>query len=78
MSRGVAKLARELHVRFVAVADEARYGELKGLLSGSGVEVGAGESALIEAGERPADWVMAAISGAAGLKPALAAVGAVR
>ncbi len=70
----VAKLARELHVRFVAVADEARYGELKDLLSGSGVEVGAGESALIEAGERPADWVMAAISGAAGLKPALAAV----
>ncbi|MFZ5736385.1 MAG: 1-deoxy-D-xylulose-5-phosphate reductoisomerase, partial [Pseudomonadota bacterium] len=32
------------------------------------------ESAVIEAAARPADWVMAAISGAAGLKPALAAV----
>lgn len=70
----VAKLARELNARFVAVADETRYGELKDLLAGSGIEAGAGESALIEAGERPADWVMAAISGAAGLKPAMAAV----
>src|ERR1700732_2037027 len=33
-------------------------------------EFGAG----IEAAARPADWVMAAVSGAAGLKPALAAV----
>jgi 1-deoxy-D-xylulose-5-phosphate reductoisomerase len=37
-------------------------------------ECGAGESAIIEAAARPADWVMAAVSGAAGLKPALAAV----
>lgn len=70
----VAKLARELNVRFVAVADESRYRELKDLLAGSGIAAGAGEAALIEAGERPADWVMAAISGAAGLKPAMAAV----
>ena len=28
---------------------------------------------MIEAAERPADWVMAAVSGAAGLKPTLAA-----
>ena len=33
----------------------------------------AGEAALIEAAERPADWVMAAISGSVGLKPTLAA-----
>jgi 1-deoxy-D-xylulose-5-phosphate reductoisomerase len=38
------------------------------------VEVGAGVSALEEAGARPADWVMAAIVGAAGLEPTMAAV----
>ena len=31
-------------------------------------------SALVEAAQRPADWVMAAISGATGLKPTLAAI----
>ena len=43
-------------------------------LSGSGIEAAAGEDALVEAAQRPADWVMAAISGAVGLKPTLAAV----
>ena len=33
----------------------------------------AGESGLIEAAERPAEWVIGAITGAAGLKPTLAA-----
>ncbi|WP_031337254.1 1-deoxy-D-xylulose-5-phosphate reductoisomerase [Rhodopseudomonas sp. B29] len=71
---GLAKLAREFNARFVAVADPARLGELRAALAGTDIACGAGESALIEAAERPADWVMAAISGAAGLKPALAAV----
>src|SRR3989442_8065744 len=65
--------ARELGARFAAVGDQAAYGELKDALFGSGIEVGAGESALIEAAERPADWVIGAITGAAGLKPTLAA-----
>ena len=56
------------------VADPAAYGELKDALSGTGIEAASGEAALIEAAERPADWVMAAISGAVGLKPTLAAV----
>ena len=43
-------------------------------MSGSGVEAAAGEAALIEAAQRPADWVMGAISGAVGLKPTLAAI----
>jgi len=72
--RGLAKLAREFGASFAAVADPARLSELREALSGSGVECGAGESAVIEAAARPADWVMAAVSGAAGLKPALAAV----
>jgi hypothetical protein len=55
-------------------ADRGRYGELKDLLAGSDVEAAAGESAVLEAAGRPADIVMAAIVGAGGLKPTLAAV----
>jgi 1-deoxy-D-xylulose-5-phosphate reductoisomerase len=72
--QGLAKLAREFNARFAAVADPARLSELREALAGTGIECGAGESAVIEAAARPADWVMAAVSGAAGLKPALAAV----
>jgi 1-deoxy-D-xylulose-5-phosphate reductoisomerase len=70
---GLVKLAKEFNARFVALADESKLGELRDALAGTGIAHGAGESAIIEAAERPADWVMAAISGAAGLKPALAA-----
>src|SRR3984885_2723420 len=69
----LARLARELNARFAAVADETAYGELKSALSGSGIEAAAGPEALVEAAQRPADWVMAAITGAASLKPTLAA-----
>jgi 1-deoxy-D-xylulose-5-phosphate reductoisomerase len=72
--QGLAKLAREFDARYVAVADPARLTELREALAGTRTECGAGESAIIEAAARPADWVMAAVSGAAGLKPALAAV----
>src|SRR3569623_2029923 len=71
----LAKLARELGARFAAIADEAKYAELRDALAGSGIEAGAGESALVEAALRPANWVMAAMSGAAGLRPAMAAAG---
>ena len=54
--------------------DERRYRDLKEALSGEGIEVAAGQDAVIEAAVRPADWVMAAIVGAAGLRPTLAAV----
>src|SRR3989337_3543797 len=37
-------------------------------------DLGAGDSALLEAAQRPADWIMAAISGSTGLRPTLAAV----
>ncbi len=71
---GIVKLAREFNARFVAVADESKGEELRAALAGTGIETGAGEAAVTEAAARPADWVMAAVSGAAGLKPALAAV----
>jgi 1-deoxy-D-xylulose-5-phosphate reductoisomerase len=71
---GVVKLAKEFNARFVAVADESKLDELRAALVGTGIASGAGDSAIVEAAERPADWLMAAVSGAAGLKPALAAV----
>ncbi len=43
-------------------------------LAGTGIETACGPAALVEAAERPADWVMAAIVGAAGLAPTLAAI----
>src|SRR5258707_12825351 len=71
---GLAKLAKEFGARFAAIADPGRLAELKDALAGTRTECGAGESAIIEAASRPADWVMAAVSGAAGLKHSLAAV----
>jgi 1-deoxy-D-xylulose-5-phosphate reductoisomerase len=70
----LVKLAKEFNARFAAIADPDLLKDLQDGLSGTGTECGAGESAIIEAAARPADWVMAAVSGAAGLKPALAAV----
>ncbi|GLR78105.1 1-deoxy-D-xylulose-5-phosphate reductoisomerase [Azospirillum oryzae] len=70
----LAQQARQLNARLAVVADPAAYAELKSLLSGTGIEVAAGSEAVAAAAERPADWVMAAIVGAAGLEPTLAAV----
>ena len=66
--------ARRLRPRQAVIADEKHYATLKEALSDTEVEVGAGHVAVIEAADRPADWVMAAIVGAAGLRPTLAAV----
>ncbi len=71
----LAAQAREMGAELAVTAHEDAYKALKSALSGSGVEVAAGETALQEAGARPADWVMSAIVGAAGLAPGLAALG---
>lgn len=55
-------------------ADETQLDALRSALAGSGVEAAAGQAALIEAGGRPADWVMSAIVGAAGLAPGICAL----
>jgi 1-deoxy-D-xylulose-5-phosphate reductoisomerase len=70
----LADQARRLRPRLVAVADEKAYGPLKEALIGTGIEVAAGAAAVVEAAARPSDWVMAAIVGAAGLQPTLAAI----
>jgi len=69
----LGKLARDLNARFAAVADDSAYQELKDSLSGTGIEAASGDAAVIEAAERPAEWVMAAVSGSVGLEPTLAA-----
>ncbi len=71
----LAEQARRLGARLAVIGDPDRYADLKAALAGSDVEAAAGEVALVEAADRPADWVMAAIVGAAGLRPTLAAVG---
>ncbi len=70
----LAEQALRLKPRKAVVADEGHYAELKAALSGSGIEAAAGLEAVVEAAMLPADWVMAAIVGAAGLQPTLAAV----
>ncbi len=70
----LAKIARDVNARLAVVADPAAYDDLKDALAGSGIEAAAGEDGLLEAAQRPADWLMAAISGAVGLKPTLAAI----
>lgn len=70
----LADQARRLKAKLAVVADETAYLALKEALAGTGIEVAAGAAAVVAAAERPADWVMAAIVGAAGLAPTLAAV----
>ncbi|MBX3429008.1 MAG: 1-deoxy-D-xylulose-5-phosphate reductoisomerase [Hyphomonadaceae bacterium] len=65
---------RRLKPKFAAIADLDLLGDAKTALVGLNVEVGAGPAAIEEAGARPADWVMSAIVGAAGLAPTMAAV----
>jgi 1-deoxy-D-xylulose-5-phosphate reductoisomerase len=71
----LADQARRLRPRLAVVADPARHAVLCEALAGSGIETAAGPAAVVEAALRPAEWVMAAIVGARGLAPTLAAVG---
>ena len=70
----LAELAMKHNAELAVIADELYYEDLRSRLAGTDIEAAAGADALVEAASRPADWVMAAIVGAAGLKPTLAAV----
>jgi 1-deoxy-D-xylulose-5-phosphate reductoisomerase len=65
--------ALKFRPKVVAIADPECYRPLKNALSNTGIEVAAGTQSLVDAAARPADWVMAAIVGAAGLAPTIAA-----
>ncbi len=71
----LAEMARELRAEVAVTAHEELLGDLRARLEGSGIEAAAGPAALIEAASRPADWVLSAIVGAAGLAPGLTALG---
>ncbi|UWQ80832.1 1-deoxy-D-xylulose-5-phosphate reductoisomerase [Leisingera sp. S132] len=73
----IARLAQDaiaLRADVAVTAFEDRLPDLRAALEGSGVEAAAGQAALVEAAARPADWVMSAIVGAAGLAPGLEAL----
>ena len=69
----LAEQARRWKPKLVVTADPTRLNELREALAGTETEVAAGDQAVIEAAARPADWIMAAIVGAAGLRSAWAA-----
>ena len=71
----LAEQARRWRPRLAVIADEARLGDLRDALAGTGTEAAAGQAAIVEAATRPVDWTMAAIVGAAGLRSAWAAAG---
>jgi 1-deoxy-D-xylulose-5-phosphate reductoisomerase len=73
-AKGLAAMARRLSARFAAICEPGMYAELKRELSGSGIEVAAGTEAVVEAARRPADLVLGAIAGAAGVEPTHAAL----
>lgn len=75
--RNVAQLAEDalkFRAELAVVADPALLPDLRDRLAGSGIAAAAGAQALEEAALRPADWVMSAIVGAAGLAPGLRAL----
>ena len=76
--KALARLARNLGAKFAALADPGGYAELKDALAGSGIEPAAGDAAVVEAALRPADIVMGAIAGTAGVPPTFAALSAGR
>ncbi|MEP3917705.1 1-deoxy-D-xylulose-5-phosphate reductoisomerase [Ascidiaceihabitans sp.] len=70
----LAKDARRLNADVAVTADDTQLDHLRDLLAGSGVDAAAGQAALHEAAQRPVDWFMSAIVGAAGLAPSLNAL----
>lgn len=75
--RNVAQLAEDAKRLGAAVAVTAfdeMLEPLREALAGTGIDAQAGQAALLEAASRPADWVMSAIVGAAGLEPGLRAL----
>ena len=71
---GLADAARTTGARHVAIGDAARTGDLEDALAGSGCTVAGGAEAVCEAASMSADWIMAAIVGAAGIRPVMAAI----
>ncbi|SFK05365.1 1-deoxy-D-xylulose-5-phosphate reductoisomerase [Methylocapsa palsarum] len=76
--QALARVARKLGAKFAALADPAGFGDLKDALAGTSIEAAAGADAVVEAALRPADVVIGAIAGSAGVEPTYAALSAGR
>ena len=72
--RLLVEQAQRFMPTFVAIADDRYFAALRDALADLPIEVAAGPDALLEAGRRPAEWVMAGIVGVAGLPPTMEAV----
>lgn len=73
--RLLAEQAREFKPSFVAIADKSCEKDLRDALADTGIKVGAGDEAIVEAVTiNGVDTVLAAIVGAAGLRPAWEAI----
>ncbi len=70
----LAEMAIALRAEVAVTAHDEGLAELRDRLAGSGVQAAAGAQAIAEAADRPADWVMSAIVGAAGLVPGMRAL----
>ncbi|MGC8202461.1 1-deoxy-D-xylulose-5-phosphate reductoisomerase [Aliiroseovarius sp. PTFE2010] len=70
----LARDAIDLNAQAAVTSDPARLEDLRAAVSGHQIDVSAGADALITAAQRPADWVMSAIVGAAGLAPGIEAL----
>jgi 1-deoxy-D-xylulose-5-phosphate reductoisomerase len=73
-ARLLAEQAIALSAEIAVVANPASYPALREALAGTGIDCAAGAEAVVAAASLQADWTMAAITGAAGLAPTLAAV----
>lgn len=75
--RNIEQLARdavELGAKLAVTCDPGLYASLKDRLAGTGIQAAAGDAAVVDAASRPADWIMSAIVGAAGLLPGIEAI----
>jgi len=70
----LAEDAKRFQAEIAVTAFDEALPELRDLLVGTGIEAAAGPQAILEAADRPADWIMSAIVGAAGLEPSLKAL----
>lgn len=66
--------ALKFRPELVVTAYPKKLADLRAALDGTGIECAAGQEALVEAATRPADWIMSAIVGVAGLAPGLKAL----
>lgn len=67
-------LAREFRPKLAVIGDDQHFHRLVEGLEGTGISCASGANGIVEAADMPSDLLMAAIVGAAGLRPTMAAV----